>query len=61
MGAVEETGKAIGGALDAMRIVPAVIALLSMNIIILVFAGYIAKTTRNDRPTGHGHPRLSTE
>ena len=44
MGAVEETGKAVGGAIDAMKSTPGVIALLAMNVIILVFAAYIAKT-----------------
>lgn len=44
MGMVEEAGKLASGAVTAMSSRPAAIALLAMNIIILVFAGYIAKT-----------------
>ncbi len=44
MGLAEEAGKAATSAVDAMSSRPAAIALLTMNVIILVFAGYIAKT-----------------
>lgn len=44
MGVAEETGKVVTSAVDAMSSRPAAIALLVMNVIILIFAGYIAKT-----------------
>lgn len=44
MGVTEEAGKVATGVVSALSSRPAAIALLSMNIIILIFAGYIAKT-----------------
>jgi hypothetical protein len=44
MGVAEEAGKVASGAVSAMSSRPIAIALLAMNIIILVFAGYIANS-----------------
>jgi hypothetical protein len=44
MGVPEEVGKVASGAVTAMSSRPIAIALLCMNIIILVFAGYIASS-----------------